>query len=109
MYLRTTYRHSSLTTQLGAEVENLKKTLVDLRETVDSAKQKQQDMKDECTKLERDMGEFKNNKDSKLKELKGDISKQRLALSKEAAVLKALQKDMQTATLEFGGSVTYDS
>lgn len=82
---------------------------MDLREAVKSAKQKQQDAKDECKKLERDMGEFKNNKDSKLKELKGDIASQRSALSKEAAALKSLQKDMQTAILELGGSVICDS
>lgn len=48
------------------------------------------------------MNEFKNNKDSKLKELKGDITKQKSALSKHAASLKVLQKESQTAALELG-------
>lgn len=48
------------------------------------------------------MNEFKNNKESKLKELKGDISKQKSALSKHAAELKILGKQLQTATIELG-------
>lgn len=48
------------------------------------------------------MNEFKNNKDSKLKELKSDIAKQKSALSKHAAELKILQKELQTASLELG-------
>ncbi|KAF8337439.1 condensin complex subunit SMC2 [Cantharellus anzutake] len=92
---------ASNASRLGAEVENLKGTLVELRETMGSAKQKQQDAKNECKKLERDMDEFKNNKDSKLKELKSDIAKQKSALSKEATALKTLQKETQTATLEY--------
>ena len=48
------------------------------------------------------MDEFKNNKDSKLKELKGDIAKQKTALSKQAAALKTFQKELQTASLELG-------
>lgn len=53
------------------------------------------------------MNEFKNNKDSKLKELKGDITKQKSALSKHAAELKVLQKELQTAALELGRFTLY--
>lgn len=80
----------------------LKKSLTELKDAVKLAQQKQKDAKQQCDKFERDMNEFKNNKDSKLKELKGDITKQKSALSKHAAELKVLQKELQTATLELG-------
>jgi structural maintenance of chromosome 2 len=48
------------------------------------------------------MDDFKNNKDSKLKEVKGDIAKQKARLSKQAASLKTLQKELQIASLELG-------
>lgn len=67
-----------------------------------AAQEKQRDAQQQCDKLERDMNDFKNNKDSKLKELKADIAKQKSALSKHAATLKVLQKESQTATLELG-------
>jgi structural maintenance of chromosome 2 len=48
------------------------------------------------------MDDFKNNKDSKLKELKGEIAKQKGEISKQALVLKAKHKELQTAELERG-------
>jgi structural maintenance of chromosome 2 len=87
---------------LGAEVEGLKKLLTELQQVVKTAKEKQREAKEQCDKLERDMNEFKNNKDSKLKELKSDIVKQKSALSKHGLSLKSLQKESQTATLELG-------
>ena len=56
--------------QLGAEVEALKQSITDLKTTVQTAKDKQKAAKDECKKLEKDMDEFKNNKDGKIDELK---------------------------------------
>lgn len=81
----------------------MKKTLVELKNAVEEAKKRQQEAKTLCKKLEKDMDDFKNNKDSKLKELKGDITKQKAAVSKQATILKTLQKELQTAALELGG------
>lgn len=55
---------------MGAEVEALKKSIADLKTAVQTAKDKQKAAKDECKKLEKDMDEFKNNKDGKIEELK---------------------------------------
>jgi structural maintenance of chromosome 2 len=41
-----------------------------LKEAVQVAKEKQRGAQAECTKLERDMNEFKNNKEGKTDELK---------------------------------------
>lgn len=51
-------------------MDALKKTINDLKAAVQSAKDKQKAAKDECAKLERDMAEFKNNKEGKIDELK---------------------------------------
>lgn len=48
----------------------MKATIEDLRNALQAAKQKQKDAKEECKQLERDMDEFKNNKDGKIEELK---------------------------------------
>ncbi|CCM00223.1 uncharacterized protein FIBRA_02251 [Fibroporia radiculosa] len=91
---------SSNAARVGAEVEKVKKTIVDLNDAVEAAKQKQKDANAEITKLEKDMDEFKNNKEGKIEELKADVSKQKNALQKHSVVLKTQQKEMQTATLE---------
>ncbi len=56
--------------KIAADVEGAKKTIEELKAAVQSAKEKQQIAKDECKKLEKDMKEFKNNKEGKIDELK---------------------------------------
>jgi hypothetical protein len=51
-------------------MEAIKKTIADLKEAIQSAKEKQKVAKEECKKLEKDMDEFKNNKEGKIDELK---------------------------------------
>jgi structural maintenance of chromosome 2 len=51
-------------------VEELKKTIADLQLAVQAARGKQKTAKEECKKLEKDIAEFKNNKDGKIDELK---------------------------------------
>ncbi|KAL0948054.1 hypothetical protein HGRIS_010677 [Hohenbuehelia grisea] len=87
-------------TRVGAQVEHLKQTIDGLKRELQAAKDKQKEATDECKKLERDMAEFKNNKDGKIDELKAEILKQKAAVQKHAVTLKTKQKDMQTATLE---------
>ena len=56
--------------RVEADIEALKKTIAELEEAVAAAKTKQAEAKAECSKLEKDMAEFKDNKDGKIKELK---------------------------------------
>lgn len=72
---------------------------------IESSIQKQAEAKDECHKLEKDMEDFKNNKDGKIAELKGQISKQKSLLQKQSVVVKTHQKELQTAKLELGKNV----
>ncbi|KAF8581956.1 condensin complex subunit SMC2 [Ramaria rubella] len=86
--------------RIGDEVAALKNSIEDLHEAMQTYKQKQADAKAECKKLEKDMDDFKNNKEGKIIELKAQISKQKADLQKHAVVVKTHQKELQTATLE---------
>ncbi|KAF8885194.1 condensin complex subunit SMC2 [Infundibulicybe gibba] len=86
--------------RLGVQADALKQTISDLKAAVRSAQDKQKAAKETCRSLERDMDEFKNNKDGKIDELKRDISKQKASLQKHAVVVKTQQKELQTASLE---------
>lgn len=54
----------------------------------------------EVKRLEKEMNDFKNNKDSKLKEIKADITAKKKELAKKTSQVKARQKEVQTAELE---------
>jgi hypothetical protein len=56
--------------QINADVEKAKQLITDLKAAMTSAQTKQRDAREECKKLERDMEEFKTNKDGKIDELK---------------------------------------
>lgn len=56
--------------QITAEHQEIKDAIVELKEQVDDAKQRQKVAEAECKKLEKDMTEFKSNKDGKIGELK---------------------------------------
>ncbi|KZV87780.1 condensin complex subunit SMC2 [Exidia glandulosa HHB12029] len=86
--------------RVGAEYEALKKTIVELQQEVEDAKNRQKEAEQECKKLEQDMDEFKNNKDGKITELKGDISKYKANVAKHSLKVKTQSKDLQEATLE---------
>jgi structural maintenance of chromosome 2 len=55
---------------VGADIDALKETITNLKATVQSAKDKQKAAQDECKKLDKDMTEFKDNKEGKIAELK---------------------------------------
>ncbi|KAG8215877.1 condensin complex subunit SMC2 [Butyriboletus roseoflavus] len=86
--------------RLGADVESHKQAIVELRNAVQAAKDKQKTAGEDVKKLEKDMREFKDNKEGKINELKSEISRQKSALQKQAVVVKTRQKEHQTAVLE---------
>lgn len=100
----------------------MKKTISELEESVQSAKARQEEAKTEIKKLEKDIDEFKNNKEGKIDELKvftlkasyscrlliriysvqAEIKKLKTTLQKQSVQVKTEQKELQTARLELG-------
>lgn len=60
--------------QIAADVNEAEENIKQLKEAVRVAKEKQQNAQVECAKLEKDMNEFKNNKEGKTDELKVSIA-----------------------------------
>ncbi|KAJ3835823.1 condensin complex subunit SMC2 [Lentinula raphanica] len=86
--------------RLRAQVNTLKGTIATLTAAVETAKKKQKDSQAEAEKLQKDMEEFKNDKDGKIEELKRSIAKQKSAAQKQAVVVKTKHREHQTAVLE---------
>ncbi len=99
----------------------MKKTMADLQAAIEAAQEKQKEAKAEIKKLEKDMADFKNNKEGKIDELKvrpcilivypdaniafslqKEVAKQKAELQKHNVLVKAQQKEVQTASIEFG-------
>ncbi len=56
--------------QIGADVDEARKAIAELREAMESAKEKQKTANADVKRLEKDMNDFKNNKEGKIEELK---------------------------------------
>ncbi|KAF7542734.1 hypothetical protein G7Z17_g11322 [Cylindrodendrum hubeiense] len=82
------------------EVANMKTTIAELKESISEAKVRQAKASADIKRIEKDMKDFDNNKDAKLVELQKTLDKLRAGLSKNAAAVKALQKELQGAQLD---------
>ena len=86
--------------QIIQAVEEMKQSIIQLKDDVKSAKARQDEANKDVKRIERDMSEFNNNKDSKLAELQSSLEKLKKALSKNNASIKPLQAEMREARVE---------
>lgn len=82
------------------EVENMKETIVQLKNESAEAKKRQAEASADVKRIEKDMKDFENNKDSKLVELQASLDKLRATLTKNSTAVKSLQKELQSAQLD---------
>ncbi|TIA91937.1 hypothetical protein E3P99_00871 [Wallemia hederae] len=92
--------NGSSSTRLQNELQELKKSLEEADVTAKKAKEKEAQAKKDCSRLEKEMEEFKNDRGGKLEELKADVAKRRKEVQKQSASIKGQQKEVQTVQLE---------
>ena len=78
----------------------MKQTIAQLKEDIKAAKTRQDEANKDAKRIERDMSEFSNNKDSKLAELQSSLEKLKKALAKNNASIKPLQTQMREAMVD---------
>lgn len=78
---------------MKASIEQLKKDIAD-------AKARQAEASKDIKRIEKDMNDFSNNKDSKLAELQDSLSSLKKSQTKNSISVKTLQKELQSARLE---------
>lgn len=78
----------------------MKTQIVELKESIVSAKTLQDEATKEAKRIEKDMSDFNNNKDSKLTELQSSLDKLKKQLVKNNAAIKPLQQEVRDAMLE---------
>lgn len=81
-------------------VEEMKAKIDQLKTSIAEAKTRSSDAMKNIKQIEKDMNDFKNNKDSKLAELERTLEGLKKAQMKNSVTVKSLQKDMQEARLE---------
>ncbi|KAF9961458.1 Structural maintenance of chromosomes protein 2 [Mortierella alpina] len=86
--------------QLMEQVERLEKESASLSTGIQEGNIKQADAMRRCEEIEREMKDFKKNKDGKLQELSQKHAKSKADLVKNAPRVKAMQREYQTLELE---------
>lgn len=78
---------------MKANIEQLKNDIAD-------AKTRQSEASKDIKRIEKDMSEFSDNKDSKLAELQTSVDALKKSLSKNSNAVKTSQKELQSSRLE---------
>ena len=92
----------------------MKDTIVELKQSIKDAAAREEQAKQDVKRIDKDMNEFKNNKDSKLQQLQvlffdissiwrqQQVDQLKAAVKNQDATIKAKQKEFQTLQLESG-------
>lgn len=71
-----------------------------MKNDISDAKTRQSEASKDIKRIEKDMSEFNNNKDSKLAELQESLDSLKKSLAKNSNSVKTLQKELQDSRLE---------
>lgn len=78
---------------MRANIEQLKKDIL-------QAKTRQSEASKDIKRIEKDMSEFNNNKDSKLAELQASLDSLKKSLTTNSVAVKTLQRELQASRLD---------
>lgn len=95
-------KHFSMTNllQIIQAVEEMKANIEQLKNDIAEAKTRQAESSKDIKRIEKDMSEFSDNKDSKLAELQTSVDALKKSLSKNSNAVKTSQKELQSSRLE---------
>jgi structural maintenance of chromosome 2 len=86
--------------QIIQALEDMRSNIKQLKEDIANAKVRHDEATKDVKRIERDMVEFNNNKDSKLAELQRSLEKLKKVLTKSNESIKPLQQEMRDAMLD---------
>ncbi|KAJ9625119.1 Structural maintenance of chromosomes protein 2 [Taxawa tesnikishii (nom. ined.)] len=92
--------NSNSSSSIIQAVADMKAGIVQLKQVIAEARVRQDEAAKEAKRIEKDMIDFNNNKDSKLIELQTSLDKLTKSLSKNSAAVKPLQQEVRDAMLE---------
>lgn len=78
----------------------MRSNITQLKEDITTAKARHAEASKDIKRIEKDMNEFSNNKDSKLAELQSSLDSLKKALNKNSISVKSLQKELQASRLD---------
>lgn len=78
----------------------MRENITQLKNDIIDAKNRHTEASKDIKRIEKDMSEFSNNKDSKLAELESSLESLKKGLSKNSVAVKTLQKELQASRLE---------
>ena len=78
----------------------MKANIEQLKNDIAEAKTRQAEASKDIKRIEKDMSEFSDNKDSKLAELQTSVDALKKSLSKNSNAVKTSQKELQSSRLE---------
>jgi structural maintenance of chromosome 2 len=78
----------------------MKASISEAKIVISEAKARQEEAAKEVKKIEKDMSEFSDNKDSKLAQLQKSLETLKKTLTKDSAAVKPLQQEAREAKLE---------
>lgn len=78
----------------------MKEEIVRLKQNMADAKTRQAEASKDAKRIEKDMSEFSNNKDSKLAELQKSLDALKKSYAQNTAANKTLQKELQNGRVE---------